>query len=158
MVTWSSRDGGRSFASAVPYRIGGGDERIKADQHGTLYASWIRIEWDSTGKQVDMSRGGLVLAISRDEGRTWETRIAAPMASGVADKPELAISPDGRDVYIAFMARGTVDVVASHDGGASWTRHVADTTMTGHWPSGIALAPNGTLYVTNVRKTGTPRD
>jgi hypothetical protein len=158
MVTWSSSDGGTTFGPDRTFPQGGGDERMKSDRNGTLFASWIRIEWDSTGRRVDFSRGGLVLAKSRDKGATWQTTIAAPMGSGVGDKPELVVSPDGRDVYIAFMANGTLDVVASHDGGASWERHVADTTRTGHWPTSIALAPNGDIWITDVRRMGNPRD
>jgi Neuraminidase (sialidase) len=157
IVTWSSHDGGTTFGPAYPYAYGGGDPRMVATRSGTLFASWIRIEWDSAGG-VDLDRGGLVLATSHDDGATWETTLAATMPSGVADKPELAVAPDGQDVYIAFMARGTLDVVASHDGGASWERHTADSTLTGHWPSGIALAPDGDLVVANVKRLGTPQD
>jgi hypothetical protein len=158
IVTWSSFDSGQAFRPAAVFAAGGGDERIKADHRGILYASWIRIEIDSTGRGIDLTRGGLVLAVSRDHGLTWTTTIAASMPSGVADKPELAVSPDGRDVYIAFMARGTLDVVASHDGGAHWERHSADTTRTGYWPTSIALGPSGELLLTNVKNEGSPRD
>jgi len=156
-VTWMSSDGGATFGPAHVYRNGGNDSRIMGDSAGTLFASWIGIVWDSAWA-VDMRRGGLVLATSHDHGVTWTTTIAATMASGVADKPELAVSPNGRDVYIAFMARGTLDVVASHDGGATWERHTADSTLTGHWPSGIALAPDGTLYVADARRGGARGD
>jgi hypothetical protein len=150
--TWSTSDGGRSFEPERVFPRGGGDARIAADATGRVFASWIRVEWDSVASGFDLSRGGLVLATSDDHGETWRTALAAEMASGVADKPELAVSDDGSDVYLAFMARGTLDVVASHDGGETWSRHVVDTTYTGHWPSGIALDSDGRLFVVNARQ------
>lgn len=158
VVTWTSTDGGITFGPARAYPDEGGDPRMEATRDGTLLASWIRIEWDSAGG-VDFERGGLELAMSRDGGQSWETTLAAPMASGVADKPELAISPDGREIFIAFMARGTLDVVGSSDGGATWRRYTADATpLTGHWPSGIALAPGGDLFVADAKQLGPPSD
>ena len=158
VVTWVSPDRGVTLAGGETFDQIGGDVRIQAGDAGTVVASWIEIVRDSTGRQIDMTRGGLAVAISHDFGRTWRTTIAAPMASGVGDKPELALSRDGRDVYVAFMGPGTLDVVASHDGGSTWTRFVADSTRTGHWPTSIALGPGGDLYVTDARQVRLPGD
>jgi hypothetical protein len=158
VTTWTSRDRGRTMTGGVMFDQVGGDVRIQAGDSGTLMASWIAVVRDSTGQGIDMTRGGLVVAISHDFGLTWRTTIAAAMASGVGDKPELVLSRDGRDVYVAFMGPGTLDVAASHDGGSTWTRSVADTTRTGHWPMSIALGPGGDLYVTDARQVRVPGD
>lgn len=157
IVTWHSTDGGASFGPAEVHEKGGGDERVVADSTGRLHATWIRLERDSAG-EFDLDRGGLVYAVSEDRGTSWRTRIVANIASGVADKPELTVSRDGRDVHIAFMGRGTLDVLSSYDSGAAWERHIADSTYTGHWPSGIALTTSGALWIANVRHAGSPGD
>jgi hypothetical protein len=158
VVTWSSGDRGLTLAAGSMFDRVGGDVRIKASQDGTVAASWIEVVRDSTGRGIDMSRGGLVIAISHDFGETWRATIAAPMASGVADKPELALSRDGHDVYVAFMGPGTLDVVASHDGGSTWVRSVADSTRTGHWPMSMVLGPGDDLYLTDARQVRMPGD
>lgn len=158
IVSWSSTDRGATWLPATTFGQTGGDGWLEVARDGTMLASWIRVVMDSTGRRPDTGRGGLVLATSRDLGRSWSTSLAAPMASGVADKPVLAASPDGRDLYIAFMGPGSLDVVASHDAGATWERHTADTTRTAYWPTSIALAPDGTLWLTDARRAGSPGD
>jgi YVTN family beta-propeller protein len=58
----------------------------------------------------------------------------------------LAISPNGRTVYVANTVSGTVSVI---DAG---TREIAATITVGTEPYGLALTPNGSkLYVANAR-------
>jgi len=57
-------------------------------------------------------------------------------------------------IYLPFMGRGTLDMVASSDGGTTWTRHVVDSVRGGHWPSGSALSPDGTIWIANVKNLG----
>ncbi len=121
-VVWTSEDGGRRFgpsAIAVDGHRMQGDARVAADRKGTVHLSWIGVEVDSTGRP-DMARSGLVVATSTDRGRTFRDRLAAPLESAF-DKPELAVTPDGRDLYVAVEGMPGLNLVASHDGGASWT-------------------------------------
>lgn len=153
-VVWSSLDGGETFHPAVQpapdqFDFDGGDPRIKSDTQGNVYASWISGNVDPTTGRPRMDVGGLILAVSRDHGETYQTKVVATLESGVGDKPELAVSPNGRDIYIAFMGRMTLDVIASHDGGDTWERHPLDSRKMMYWPTSIALAPNGDLYVTD---------
>lgn len=153
-VIWSSVDGGETFRPAVQpaadqFDIDGGDPRIKSDARGNVYASWISGNADPATGRPRMDVGGLILAVSRDHGDTFQTKVVAPIQSGVGDKPELAVSPNGRDIYIAFMGRMTLDVIASHDGGDTWERHTLDSRKMMYWPTSIALAPNGDIYVTD---------
>jgi hypothetical protein len=149
IITWASLDGGRTFGPSETYEKGGADERIKVDRNGTVYASWIRVVFDSTEKRLDKDKGGLILVVSHDHGKSWQTTTVGTMRSGVGDKPELAVSPDGKDLYIGFLGPGSLDLVASHDGGSTWERHVIDSVKTMYWPTSIALAPNGAIYLTN---------
>jgi hypothetical protein len=61
---------------------------------------------------------------SSDHGKTWST--PAPTWGDVAwtDKPVIAVSDDGRDVYAAFNGPtgGDPYVAQSHDAGATWTQ------------------------------------
>lgn len=103
---------------------------------GVLYALWM-----------NDYNPGVVFAKSSDHGVTWSTPIAVK-GSGLSftDKPWMAISPDGRDVYVAFNSSDSY-VVASHDFGATFGARVktnADSLY--HFAEGGAVAPNGTVY------------
>jgi hypothetical protein len=151
-VTWSSKDGGKTFDAPVQPTAkwdGHGDSRIKSDRQGNVYASWIGFSWDPASGKPDMTTGGLILATSRDLGRTFQAKVVATLASGVSDKPELEVSPDGRDIYIVFDSGSGLALVASHDGGETFERHAVDPTKgRQYWPTGIGLAPDGSLFVT----------
>jgi len=134
-VIWSSHDGGRSFGSATMTDSTGGqgDVRVKTDDNGTIYVS-------SIGR-------GLDLATSRDGGKTFATRTIETQE--LRDKPELAVSLSGRDLYIAFDGRHGPTVMVSHDGAAHWQRIVAFRTDTmHHWPSAISAADDHRVYFT----------
>jgi hypothetical protein len=149
-IVWTSQNGGRTFDTAVfasPTQHMQGDPRIKADNAGNIYASWIGLNWDSTGRGPDPKSGALMLAVSRDRGRTFTMHTAATQKTGIGDKPELAITPDGQKVFLAYMGAGTLDLATSNDSGRAWNIRVVDTMKMMHWPSGSSLAPNGTLYV-----------
>lgn len=152
-VVWHSRDGGETFGEPVQpsgdrFDFDGMDPRIGVDQLGNVYASWISGDVDSASGGPDMGAGGLVVATSRDHGRTYQTQVVATFESGVSDKPELAVSSDGDDLYLAFMGAGTLDMIMSHDGGMTWERSTMDSTMRMYWPSSIALGAGDALYVT----------
>ena len=75
-----------------------------------------------------------------------------PEANGVqhipvGDRPRgIAISPDGREAYVANAGDNTVSVIDTA------TKEVVDTITVGREPQGVAFAPDGaTVYVTNVK-------
>ena len=103
---------------------------------GVLYALWM-----------NDYNPGVVFAKSSDHGATWSAPIAVK-GSGLSftDKPWMAISPDGRDVYVAFNSSNSY-VVASHDFGATFGARVktnADSLY--YFAEGGAVAPDGTVY------------
>jgi YVTN family beta-propeller protein len=65
----------------------------------------------------------------------------------VGDRPRgIAISPDGREAYVANAGNNTVSVIDTA------TKAVVDTITVGHEPQGVAFAPDGaTVYVTNIK-------
>ena len=102
---------------------------------GVIYAIWMN-GWD------------VVFARSADHGRTWQHQVDFRRTAGLGftDKPWLAISRSGRDVYAAFNSSNSY-VAASHDFGATWSRPVRTNAGHRYWfAEGGAVAPGGAVY------------
>jgi hypothetical protein len=113
------------------------DPQIEVGSDGAIYAVWLH-------EYVP----GVKFTKSVDHGVSWSTpiAIAAGGQPSFSDKPILAISQDGRHVYIAFNASNSW-VVASHDYGTSFSAPQQITSDTRYWfHSGGAVAPNGDVY------------
>ena len=114
------------------------DPQIEVAADGTIYVVYL-----------EGYEPGVTLVRSADRGDTWSAPIAiAPrvVAPGWSDKPILAVSADGADVYVAFNASDSY-VAASHDRGASFGNPVRTSFDTRYWfHTGGAVAPDGTVY------------
>ncbi len=117
-----SADGGRTWGPdrflcvCKAIKHGQYDPQIVVDADGTVFAAWLE------GFQP-----GVSVSKSTDHGRTWTTPISMP--SAWSDKPWLAVSPSGQDVYVAYNgpSHGDSFVGVSHDGGASFvTKKITD--------------------------------
>jgi BNR repeat-like domain len=113
------------------------DPEIEMAADGSLYAAWL-----------DGFAPGVTFARSDDRGRTWTKPVHVDRQLAWSDKPIVAISDDGEDVYIAFNgpSQGDAWVAASHDRGD----HFADPVRAGsgrryHFAGGGAVAPDGTV-------------
>ena len=86
------------------------DPIIEVDSVGTVHAVWLQ------GYSP-----GVVYSRSNDHGRTWT--VPMPMPVAWSDKPQLAVSADGQDVYIDMNgpSHGDSRVAVSHDGGESFS-------------------------------------
>ena len=86
------------------------DPIIEVDDTGTVHAVWL---------QGYMP--GVVYSKSTDHGQTWTKPVAMPI--GWSDKPQLAVSADGQDVYVDMNgpSHGDSQVGVSHDGGTTFT-------------------------------------
>jgi hypothetical protein len=134
-----SADGGRTWSNDrflckcrdIPSQH---DPEIEVDASGTVHAVWMNI-----------FSPGVAYAKSSDRGRTWTEPIQVDVPLAWSDKPILAISPDGQDVYIAFNKSDNY-MVSSHDGGATFSRPVK-TNRGGryHFAGGAYVAPAGTV-------------
>jgi hypothetical protein len=101
---------------------------------GAVYAAW-------------MNGYNVVFSKSANHGQTWTTPV--PVYGNVSwnDKPILAVSGNGNDVYIAFNGPTGGDpwIAQSHDAGATWTQtKIVDSKRYIYAFDGDVL-PNGTV-------------
>lgn len=145
MILHVSKDGGRTFG---PERYlcrckgvkGQYDPLIEVvPQTGDVYAVWMN------NFQIHFSR-------STDRGRTWTEPVHVHPDVRWGDKPILATSADGRDVYVAFNGPSAGDgfVSASHDGGASWTHARTSQSDRYYFAYGGNVGPDGTAVFTEI--------
>lgn len=150
IIVRTSADAGVSwgpdvFLCACPGVPGQADPLLQVADDGTVYAAWMD-DW------------AISFAKSFDRGQTWTAPVNVDGGgnnSWYADKPWMAISGDGEDVYIAFNSQKSY-VAVSHDGGASFGARIQNSTGTApYWyAEGGAVAPNGDVYIAESGDTG----
>jgi hypothetical protein len=113
------------------------DPMIEVATDGAIYAVWL-----------DDYRPGIKFIKSTNRGATWSTPIrltGGGIKPAWSDRPILAISRDGRHVYIAFNASDSW-VTASHNFGASFNAPVKTSNDTRYWfQTQGAVAQDGTV-------------
>src|SRR5438105_5538982 len=135
-----SSDGGSTWGLAKPLcpncaNQGQYDVTLAVASAGTVYAIFM--------KQYD-----IMFATSADHGATWSP--ATRISGGTwADKPWLATSANGADVYVTWTTRGNLYAVDSHDGGSTWTTplQVTSERQIYYSSNGGAVLPNGTAVM-----------
>jgi hypothetical protein len=138
IVFRASSDGGATWGAdqiICPCRSAQNDPVMKVAADGTIY-------------QVHMNGYAVVFQKSSDHGSTWSVPIDFKALSGLSftDKPWIAISPSGQDVYVAFNSTGSY-IAASHNYGASFSAPIKTNSDALYWfAEGGAVAPNGNIY------------
>lgn len=135
-----SADGGATFGPASYICACRGtkaqnDPELEVATDGTVYAVWM-----------NDYNPGVVFSRSSDHGQTWTPPIPLK-GKGMSwtDKPILAISPSGQDVYVAFNKSDSY-VSASHNYGASFSApYKTNSDSRYHFAGGGAVLPNGTV-------------
>ena len=137
----SSSDGGATWSADKFLAItkkSQNDPQIEVGTDGAVYAVWL-----------DEYTPGVKFTKSTNRGVTWTTPFAFTGRKKIptwSDRPILAISRDGRDVYVAFNASDSY-VASSHDFGQTWSANAKTSNDTRYWfHSGGAVAPDGTVY------------
>jgi BNR repeat-like domain len=99
---------------------------------GTVYAVW-------------MNDYNIVFSKSTNHGSTWSTPVPVYGNVSFGDKPNLAMSRDGRNVYVLFNGPTGGDVYAavSHDSGATWTQVRVTNDDRYHYDYGVTVLPGG---------------
>ena len=141
IIVRASSDGGATwgadrFICACKKTKAQNDPVLAVATTGVVYAVWM-----------NDYNPGVVFAKPSDHGVTWTAPISVK-GNGLSftDKPWLAISPNGQDVYVAFNSSDSY-VVASHNGGTSFSARVKTNSDTLYWfAEGGAVAPNGAVY------------
>jgi hypothetical protein len=118
-----SQDGGQSFGPLKPLCACKGswqyDPEIEVvDNTGAVYAAYL-------------NGFNTVFLKSTNQGRTWSPPVKVYGNVSWTDKPVLATSADGRDVYISWNGPNGGDpwMSVSHDFGATWTQtQLVDST------------------------------
>lgn len=150
IVVRTSPDGGRSFGQPVYVcecrRVHSQfDPMLEVvPRTGELYAAWMN-DWN------------IVFARSTDHGRTWSAPVSVSGRVSWGDKPAMAVSRDGRDVYISFNGPtgGDAYVAVSHDAGATWSQvRVTDGTRYYFAYQGT-VAPDGRVTFAEMSETYT---
>ena len=110
-----------------------------------------------TGEVVAVWMNGFKIQFARstDHGETWSkpTWIHPDVKWG--DKPNLAISDDGQDVYVQFNGPtgGDAYASASHDGGATWSTTKITESDRYYFDYGGAVLPNGVVVFSQISFT-----
>jgi hypothetical protein len=134
----SSADGGATWSGdslMCPCKAAQNDPVMKVATDGTIY-------------DVHMNGYAVVFQKSSDHGHTWTAPIDFEALSGLSftDKPWIAISPSGQDVYVAFNSTGSY-ISVSHNFGASFSSPVKTNSDALYWfAEGGVVAPNGNVY------------
>jgi hypothetical protein len=141
LVFRRSRDGGATWEPDKLLAVtkkSQNDPQIEVASDGTLYVAWL-----------NDYQPGVKFMKSPDHGDTWTTPIQFTdkrTQPNWSDRPSLAISRDGRDVYVAFNASDSY-VVVSHNYGASFSAPIKTSNDTRYWfHTAGAVSGNGDVY------------
>jgi hypothetical protein len=148
IVIWRSSDSGATWEGPWTVDERGsfqGDQRVAVDDSGNVQVSYMEVAEDPGGEVSALLR----LATSRDGGRSFSVQTV--LDHDVSDKPELAVSRDGRDIYLVLESRPGPSLMASHDGGSTWTGPLVVVPVqdreTHFWPTGLAVARDGRVWL-----------
>lgn len=141
-VTWNTG----TYICACAGTMAQNDPQIEVAGDGSVDAVWM-----------DDYKPGVVFARSTDHGLTWTAPVTvASKSMHFTDKPILAISPSGQDVYIGFNSSDSY-FVSSHNFGASFSAPVKTNGSDGryYFDGGGRVLPNGTVVFTESSFTQT---
>ena len=89
---------------------------------------------------------------STDHGRTWSKPIFVHPDVRWGDKPNMAVSADGQDVYVQFNGPTGGDAYSSmsHDGGATWSTEQLTLSDRYYFDYGGAVLPDGRVVFAQI--------
>ena len=97
---------------------------------------------------VYMNDFSVVFVTSTDHGASWTKPVRTYGKVAWTDKPALAMSDDGRDVYVSWNGPSDGDpwVAQSHDFGATWKQKKLVESARYFYAFDADVAPDGTVY------------
>jgi hypothetical protein len=142
-----SSDGGQTWAPEKPICTCSGvagqwDPVLATTSSGAVYGTW-------------MNSTAIVFSKSTDHGTTWTTPLKVSGKSW-SDKPWMATSANGNDVYVAYESRSQLFLTSSHNGGTSFSTPMAVNTDSSvyRYPNGFVVLPNGTAVLSDSKYSG----
>jgi hypothetical protein len=98
---------------------------------------------------VYMSGYNVVFVKSTDHGATWSAPVKTYGNVSWNDKPVIAVSDDGKDVYVTFNGPTGGDpwLAQSHDFGATWTQGKLVNSDRYYFAFDADVASDGTVYL-----------
>jgi len=98
---------------------------------------------------VYMNGYNIMFTKSTNHGSTWSAPVKIYGNVSWNDKPVLAVSDNGNDVYVPFNGPTGGDpwLAQSHDGGTSWTQTKLVDSNRYYFAFDADVAPNGTVYL-----------
>jgi BNR repeat protein len=142
-----SSNGGQTWAPEKPICTCSGvagqwDPVLATTSSGAVYGTW-------------MNSNMIVFSKSTDHGASWSTPLKVSGKSW-ADKPWMATSANGNDVYVAYESRSQLFLTSSHNAGVSWSTPVAVNTDSSvyRYPNGFVVLPNGTAVLSDSKYSG----
>jgi len=151
---YKTTDGGATWTKVlyVSDSVGVADLALVPDHPDTVFACmWDahRAPWSQYGPTLGPESG---LYRSTDGGKTWTQLKGHGLPEGKWGRSGVAVSNDGRRVYVLIMAR-RAGLYVSDDGGDTWVLRNTDPRLTGRdwYFSRITIDPNDpdTFYVPN---------
>jgi hypothetical protein len=145
MILHVSKDGGRTWRPERYVCVCRGvkgqfDPLIEVVRDtGDVYAAW-------------MNNFEIHFTSSTDHGSTWSDPVPVHPDVRWGDKPNMAVSPDGLDVYVLFNGPSAGDVYAavSHDAGATWsTTKIVDSERY-YFDYGGVVLPDGRVVFSHI--------
>jgi hypothetical protein len=141
----SSSDGGSTFGEQVPLCLCLGskaqyDPTIEVvPDTGAVYSVFLN---------GDRHNGfSTVFTKSTDHGRTWSAPVHVYGNVSWTDKPEVATSASGKDIYVSWNGPqgGDLYVGQSHDYGATWTQQKLTDTKRYYYAYDARVLSDGTV-------------
>ena len=145
IVLTRSPDGGHTWSPQRPLCVcrGAGaqyDPTIEVVPNtGAVYAVFLN---------ADRANGfSTVFMKSRDHGATWTTPVHVYGHVAWTDKPEVSMSPSGKDVYVSWNGPqgGDLYVGISHDYGETWTQKKLSDSKRYYYAYDARVLSNGTV-------------
>lgn len=153
---YKSSDGGQTWKHVLDRGpdVGISDLALASGRPNILFAGAWNAHRPPWSTYAPLEGAGNGLYRSTDAGATWTRLTGHGLPDGAWGRVGVAVSPDGRRVYLVVDAKKQSGLYRSDDGGDSWSRVNADPRLTsrGWYFNRVTIDPNNpdVLYVPNV--------